>query len=34
MDKKAISCAFNIDAACVEVKFADGDLSRKCIRKA
>ena len=23
MDKKLISCAFNIDTACVEVKFAD-----------
>ena len=25
MDKKVISCAFNIDTACVEVKFADGN---------
>ena len=24
MDKKVISCAFNIDTACVEVRFADG----------
>ena len=23
MDKKLISCAFNIDTACVEVKFVD-----------
>ncbi len=23
---KVISCAFNIDAACVEVKFADGSM--------
>ena len=26
MEKKAISCAFNIDTACVEVKFADGSM--------
>ena len=26
MDKKLISCAFNIDTACVEVKFADGSV--------
>ena len=26
MDKKVISCAFNIDTACVEVKFADGSV--------
>ena len=26
MDKKVISCAFNIDTACVEVKFADGSM--------
>ena len=26
MDKKAISCEFNIDTACVEVKFADGSM--------
>ena len=26
MDKKAISCEFNIDTACVEVKFADGNM--------
>ncbi len=26
MDKKVISCAFNIDTACVEVKFADGNM--------
>lgn len=25
MDKKVISCDFNIDTACVEVKFADGN---------
>lgn len=24
MDKKVISCAFNIDTACVEVRFVDG----------
>ena len=26
MDKKVISCAFNIDTACVEVKFSDGSM--------
>ena len=26
MEKKVISCAFNIDTACVEVKFADGSM--------
>ena len=26
MDKKVISFAFNIDTACVEVKFADGNM--------
>ena len=26
MDKKVISCAFNIDSACVEVKFAAGSV--------
>ena len=26
MDKKAISCEFNIDTVCVEVKFADGSM--------
>ena len=26
MDKKVISCAFNIDTACVEIKFADGSM--------
>ena len=26
MEKKVISCAFNIDTACVEVKFADGSV--------
>ena len=26
MDKKVIPCAFNIDTACVEVKFADGSM--------
>ena len=26
MDKKVISCEFNIDTACVEVKFADGSM--------
>ena len=25
MDKKVISCEFNFDTACVEVKFADGN---------
>ena len=25
MEKKVISCEFNIDTACVEVKFADGN---------
>ena len=27
MEKKVISCAFNIDTACVEVKFDDGSMS-------
>lgn len=26
MEKKAISCDFNIDTACVEVKFANGNM--------
>lgn len=26
MEKKVISCEFNIDTACVEVKFADGSM--------
>ena len=26
MEKKVLSCAFNIDTACVEVKFADGSM--------
>ena len=26
MDKKAISCAFNIDTARVEIKYADGSM--------
>lgn len=26
MDKKVISCAFNIDTACVEIKCADGSM--------
>lgn len=26
MDKKVISCEFNFDTACVEVKFADGNM--------
>ena len=26
MEKKVISCAFNIDTACVEVKFAVGSM--------
>ena len=26
MDKKVISCVFNIDTACVEAKFADGSM--------
>ena len=26
MDKKVISCEFNFDPACVEVKFADGNM--------
>ncbi len=25
MEKKVISCEFNMDTACVEVKFADGN---------
>ena len=25
MEKKVISCGFNMDTACVEVKFADGN---------
>ena len=27
MDKKLISCAFNIDTACVEVKYTDGSMT-------
>ena len=27
MDKKLISCAFNIDTACVEVRFMDGSMT-------
>lgn len=26
MDKKVISCEFNIDTACVETKYADGSM--------
>ena len=26
MDKNVISCAFNIDTACVEVRFVDGSM--------
>ena len=26
MDKKVISCAFNIDTACIEVRFVDGSM--------
>lgn len=26
MDKKVISCAFNIDTACAEIKYADGSM--------
>lgn len=26
MDQKVISCAFNIDTACVEVKLVDGSM--------
>ena len=26
MDKKVISCAFNIDTTCVEIKYADGSM--------
>ena len=26
MDKKVFSCAFNIDTACVEVRFVDGSM--------
>lgn len=26
MEKKVISCEFNIDTACVEVKYADGSM--------
>ena len=26
MEKKVISCAFNIDTACVEVRFVDGSM--------
>lgn len=26
MDKKVISCAFNIDTACIEVRVADGSM--------
>ena len=26
MDKKVTSCAFNIDTACVEVRFVDGSM--------
>ncbi|MGM9590793.1 MAG: DUF6061 family protein [Faecousia sp.] len=26
MDKKVISCAFNIDTACVEARYADGSM--------
>ena len=26
MEKKVLSCEFNIDTACVEVKYADGSM--------
>lgn len=26
MEKKVISCEFNMDTACVEVKYADGSI--------
>ena len=26
MDKKVISCEFNIDTACLEVRFTDGSM--------
>ena len=26
MDKKVISCEFNIDTACVEVRYTDGSM--------
>ena len=33
MDKKVISCEFNIDTACVEVKYTDGSMiSINCTR--
>ena len=33
MDKKVISCEFNIDTACVEVRYADGStISIDCTR--
>lgn len=33
MDKKVISCEFNIDTACVEVKYADSStISVDCTR--
>lgn len=33
MEKKVISCEFNIDTACVEVKYADGSkISIDCTR--
>lgn len=33
MEKKVISCEFNIDTACVEVKYADGSMiSIDCTR--
>ena len=33
MEKKVLSCEFNIDTACVEVKYADGSMiSINCTR--
>lgn len=33
MEKKVLSCEFNIDTACVEVKYADGSMiSIDCTR--
>ena len=33
MEKKVLSCEFNIDTACVEVKYADGSkISIDCTR--
>ena len=33
MEKKVLSCEFNIDTACVEVKYADGSMiSNDCTK--